>query len=539
MFVVLLGYFKVKPVMLNPRFHQIKHDIKYVCSEVFPGSGLRPFNLSQKVRVRIYQRIFKMTGYQRWENTLHKSELIKDLNEHALSWSQPRSLFDMAIEYLSIKKIAIPGYTILQDLISDVVNATNNQFVTHAENVTSTDLAQMLSELVGEGGMLNLRQLRQSAKNFTGTELEKELAVHRHLQPWMSEVNSVQGALALSQKNQQQFSERVDYYGAKLKRQSEGNQRLYLLCYLQSRWHQALERIADGFIHHVRQAKHKAKAFAQESVYQDWQKAAKNVSKAAELLHLFVDDSVDQKQPFGEVRQQALKLLAAKELESVCLFLNEQKRSVDEAIWQYYDKREGLRIRLLRELFLCLRFEGSEGAQLLASVLEQARLNFLNEGGLLKAAIDRRLSPKNQLPFLLDDDDAINPDRYEWYLYLQIPSRLNGLLTLPDVIKYRALDSDLVDRKRWLEKKEQLLKQTQLPKLMAEPHRLIEQMTLELDNRLHAVSDHLEQADNRNIILRNPKGKRLWRLPTASNNTRLTIPSSNRCQQPAWQTCYV
>ncbi|CAH5705940.1 TPA: DUF4158 domain-containing protein [Klebsiella pneumoniae] len=30
MLVVLLGYFKAKPVVLNPGFHQIKQDLKYV-----------------------------------------------------------------------------------------------------------------------------------------------------------------------------------------------------------------------------------------------------------------------------------------------------------------------------------------------------------------------------------------------------------------------------------------------------------------------------------------------------------------------------
>ena len=36
-------------------------------------------------------------------------------------------------------------------------------------------------------------------------------------------------------------------------------------------------------------------------------------------------------------------------------------------------------------------------------------------------------------------------DRYEWFLYQQIPDRLNGQLTLPDITKYRALDADLID----------------------------------------------------------------------------------------------
>jgi hypothetical protein len=62
-------------------------------------------------------------------------------------------------------------------------------------------------------------------------------------------------------------------------------------------------------------------------------KAAKNVSKAAEVLHLFIDDSIDLQLPFATVRQQALSLLTKRDLESVCLFLNEQRRSVDEAMW--------------------------------------------------------------------------------------------------------------------------------------------------------------------------------------------------------------
>lgn len=525
MFVVLLGYFKVKPVMLTPGYHQVKHDLKYICKEILPGAGIRPFNLTQKARVRTYQRIFKMVGYQRWHEQLHYPELIKDLNKQALAWIQPRSLFDRAIEFLSIHKVAMPGYTILQDLIGEVVRTANDLFVHQIENKISVDLVQILSGFIAGGeSSLSLRELRQSARNFTGTELEKELIVHRHIQPWMPEVTTILSALSLSPKNQQHFTERVDYYGAKLKRQTEANQRLYLLCYLQSRWQQALERIADGFVHHVRQVKQKAKIYSQETVYQDWQNAAKNVSKAAEILQLFIDDSIDQQQPFGEVKQQALKLLEAKDLESVCLFLNEQKRSVEESMWKYFDQKEGLRTNLLRELFLCLSFDGSEGVQRLASTLEQSRHDLSTNGTLSISATDKRLIPKKQLPFLEDGNGTIKPDRYEWYLYLLIPSRLNGQLTLPEVIKYRALDADLVSSKRWAEQKNQLLAQTQSTKLTAEPSKLIEKMAVELDARLYEVSDYLERADNRNIILRNPKGKRVWRLPAASKKHMVNNP---------------
>ena len=119
-------------------------------------------------------------------------------------------------------------------------------------------------------------------------------------------------------------------------------QQLYLLCYLLFRWNQSLERIADGFIHHIRQVKKKAKAHAQDAVYEDWQKASKNISKAADVLQLFIDESIDHKQLVSTFRKKALNVLAKKDLESVCLFLCEQKRSVDEATWQYYDNCQSL-----------------------------------------------------------------------------------------------------------------------------------------------------------------------------------------------------
>ncbi|MGP7740940.1 DUF4158 domain-containing protein [Klebsiella pneumoniae] len=62
MLVVLLGYFKAKPVVLNPGFHQIKQDLKYVYQTVLPGPGCRPFNLTPKENERIYQRVFQLWG---------------------------------------------------------------------------------------------------------------------------------------------------------------------------------------------------------------------------------------------------------------------------------------------------------------------------------------------------------------------------------------------------------------------------------------------------------------------------------------------
>ena len=81
------------------------------------------------------------------------------------------------------------------------------------------------------------------------------------------------------------------------------------------------------------------------------------------------------------------------------------------------------------------------------------------------ANADPRFLSKKIREFLLDRAGNILLDRYEWFLYQQIPDRLNGQLTLPEIIKYRALDADLIDGEHWRKHKYTLLKQGQLTPL--------------------------------------------------------------------------
>ena len=200
---------------------------------------------------------------------------------------------------------------------------------------------------------------------------------------------------------------------------------------------------------------------------------------------------------------------------SVCRYLSNQKQSAEEAYWQYLDTESTLRNGLLRSLFCCLRIEGADKTQRLARALDQARLDLFQQE-LSHTSLDQRLPQKHIRPLLLNKDGSLNQARYEWYLYLQIPDRLQGQLLMPEVIKYRALDADLLKTQRWKQEKQNLLDSIAQEKLMADPTQLISGMAAELNLRLHEVSHYLEKTDNRDIILRNKGGKRYWRLPTAS-----------------------
>ena len=58
-FVVLLGYFKVKPVMLNIGLSDVRDDLDIVRAEYLPETNSKGQNLTKSQRSRIYQRIFE------------------------------------------------------------------------------------------------------------------------------------------------------------------------------------------------------------------------------------------------------------------------------------------------------------------------------------------------------------------------------------------------------------------------------------------------------------------------------------------------
>lgn len=467
-FVALLGYFKSRPVVLSPSFGDVEEDLWFIVKEQLLGPGIRRFSLDKKQKDRLYQKIFDLLNYQKWRDKQERPSIAASLQNH----------------------------------LSDGLSAG-------------------LADLADSKGSLPLSKLRLSAKSFVHLELEKEIKVNRQIQPWMSEVHTVVKALSLSIKNQQHFASMVDYYGSKLKRFDRFSQQLYLLCYLQERAEQNIERLADGFNYHVRKVREQAKIYAKDAAYRDWEGAAANISKAAELLRLFIDDSIDEKQPFGTVKHQAQKLLRNREIESLCLYLNKQKRALDDYHWEYYDQQKLLIERVLRPIFLCLDFQATQKTQVLAAQLAITK-GELSVNGILHI-MDRRLIQTKQKGYLIDKEGNVSHNRFEWLLYLQIPNKLNGQLHLPTVIKFRSLQDDLISNERWKAKKK-LIKKSMLPRLIAKPNRLVEALSSDLKKKLQQVSQRIENSDNQNIILLNRTGKTKWRLPSTSVKSMLNNP---------------
>jgi TnpA family transposase len=514
-FIALLGYFKTKPVILDVTFSKMMDDLTYIAINISGGKKLRPFTPSQKQKERLYIKVMKILGYQKWDENLHSTPLMNHLVNIGNAWLEPRYLFDAVIEYLAAHKIAIPKYTVLQRLISRTIQQVRKELTSKLRTQLSPDLKAFLDTVIDDNSGLSLSQLRGGAKSVTPAELKKELTVYHLFQRYISQIDNTVVSLQLSAKNQQHFAEMVDYYGSKLKRFKRPQQHLWLLCFLTQRIQQSLERLADGFIYHIRKQQDASNVFAQQAVFDSWQSAADNVTKAAELLHLFVDDSIDDSQPFATIRQQALKLMNNRDIETLCLYLKKQKRTVEEYQWQYYDEQNGLIEQLLRPIFLCLEYQAASGSEALVQ-LNTTKMQLLSDKKL--QTMETSLIPKKHRPWLVTED-KVNSKRYEWLLYRQLTSRLNGRVYLSNVTQYRALEDDLIA----LSIQSELLASSTLERLKQPVLELLKEKQTRLDTSLKDVANHIDNGDNRNVIMKSRTGTK-WRLPTKGRKSLLNNP---------------
>ncbi|WP_338853934.1 Tn3 family transposase (plasmid) [Alteromonas macleodii] len=521
-FVAILGYFKSKPVILDVAYSQVTDDLTFISKALSGGKGLRPFTPSQKQKDRLYAKVLDLSGYGKWEESQHFKSLFDHLVQIGNAWLEPRHLFDAAIEYLATHHIAIPKYTVLQRLISRTRQQVRKDLKIQLNQLTSNELNIFLDSITANGDGLSLSHLRGGAKNLTVPELKKELAIYHRLAPWHTQINDVVDRLNLSLKNRQHFSELINYYGSKVRRFKRSQQHLWLLCHLTERIQLALERLTDGFVYQIRKQQEAANAFAQQAVFLSWQSAADNVTKAAELLHLFVDENIDDNQPFSEVRKQALKVMDDRDIQTLCLYLKKQKRTVEEYQWQYYDEQHNLLEQLLRPVFLCLECEAGNGSEDVVAQLQKMQTEIASGEPL--TTMDTSLIPKKHLPWLVKQDN-VNPQRYEWLLYRQLTSRLNGRIYLSNVTKYRALEDDLIPQTS----QDTLLESSTLDRLKQPVDALLQEKQHQLESSLNEVARHIDEGDNRNVIMKNRSGTR-WRLPTKGATSLVNNPFFKRMQ---------
>ena len=148
-FLLMLGYFRAKPLIYNFSATDVDDDLQYVLNKYFGGKKLKKFNLSQHFRIRLMNRLLDHLGFIRYKPGKHKTQIIKRLTHTAKIQIDPRYILDDCISYFSQNRIVLPGYSTILDLIIEVISAErkriNKIFKTNLPDGTKSTLLEILN----------------------------------------------------------------------------------------------------------------------------------------------------------------------------------------------------------------------------------------------------------------------------------------------------------------------------------------------------------------------------------------------------------
>jgi len=154
--VLQLGYFKAKAQFFVVSLDHARPDIDHILKRYFPGRLMAEVgDLSRPTRL-VQQRIilglldYSLCGAE------ERHALVAFAQRPAMLSTQPKFILREVLEYLSNQRIVAPGYTSLQDLISQAVIHERRRVTRLLDAALPADLQQSLNTLLHADDKIDL-----------------------------------------------------------------------------------------------------------------------------------------------------------------------------------------------------------------------------------------------------------------------------------------------------------------------------------------------------------------------------------------------
>jgi TnpA family transposase len=500
-----IGYFKAKHAFFPFTWDEAQDDSAFVQSRYFNGYTFEPHAISKYEYFAQRTLIAELFTYQLWS-----ADFLQQLRQQADQIVRrdvtPGFIVAELIAHLNEHKIVRPGYTTLQTLISSALSAERQRLGSLLGGVldeaAKTALAQLL---VRDDTLSELAALKQDAKDFGWRQMAREREKRAKLELLYRIAKALLPKLAISRQNLLYYASLAIFYTVyDLRRLKSEQTHLYLLCYAWQRYRQLTDNLVDASGYHMKQFEDESKVRTNKHFVAEQVRRQQETPQVGRLLLLFVDETVADATPFGDVRQRAFKIMTKDALETAGQRLSVKPESMLALRWQAVDGLAERIKRHLRPLYGVLEFCAVTPDNAWITALAWVRGVFAKQQRLSQRPLSEcpePTLPQRLRPYLLtfhaDGKPAgVHADRYEFWLYRQLQKRLkSGEIYLDDSLQHRCFTDELVS----LEEKADVLSQMDIPWLRQPIDVQLNTLTSELHDQWQAFNRELSLGKLRHL----------------------------------------
>ena len=108
--ILLIGYFRAKPVVPKFRLRDVKQDVDYIYATHFPNKKPKYPLIAKSTRAALILKMYEVLGFERFSKP-HRQDLMTRLQDVATICTYPKYIFDECLAFFGQKRIGLVGYS--------------------------------------------------------------------------------------------------------------------------------------------------------------------------------------------------------------------------------------------------------------------------------------------------------------------------------------------------------------------------------------------------------------------------------------------
>lgn len=520
-FILQLAYFRFKQQFFVFDISEVQEDVIFVQQTYFPQKPVvKEGIISKPVRLAQQKSILKLKNYRLADESIRKRLFDRACHLGTLSAS-PVLIFRDLINWSEQNRIVLPSYSVMQrSIVGKAITFERNRLEKLLEQHLTQLHKEQLNDLITQkiGHYYGLTWLKEQAPNFNPQSLRQETKRKETLHPLYQIAQPLLQELNISNENINYYAALAIHYTIGELRQFKGGMHyIFMLCFIQYRYQQGNDILAEAFKYYVRKYEAQAKEIAQDYFYKYHLDVNEQLGKLPMILELFVNNSIEENTPFAEVKEQVLDILNREKILLLTDFIRKKQVDETEIRWQHYETIQRQISYNLRHLFIHLDFTTND--KMPPKVMKAALFlkQLLGKGKSLKkvelSELPKAFIPKYLQSYIFTEND-FKATRYELILYQSLSRQLEaGHIFIKDSINHQSLEADLIPLSYWKTNKEKILAQINLEKLFVAPQTLLKQLEEELENKIVLVNNAIIKGKNKEVsIKKKVDGTLKWQL---------------------------
>ena len=213
-YILQLGYFRAVQLFFKITFPKLRADVKYIVIKYFFDTPQPKKNASKWQHYKNQDKIKKLFGMQ-----LSTPQFLLKLYRHAKQLAkldiQPKFILDQLFELCQKSSVIRPAYSKLQTIVANALQDENRRLDNKLQSLLDKTTRQAIDNLFETEDMFyKLTMLKKDPKDFSTTEMRKELEKQAYVSHIFQEANRIIPKLNISRQNIQHYANLVEYYTA-------------------------------------------------------------------------------------------------------------------------------------------------------------------------------------------------------------------------------------------------------------------------------------------------------------------------------------